>query len=176
VFRFRRVPPKLGHQLTIGVPQMLKKFTLIAALAVSTAPAFAGNQVLDLSSGTASFAATGPVLDGGQDTLSFVNLAAGTYDFLLSIAGQNITGMTATLNGQAATITLQGKISFAGLEGTSASPFNLAITGLAGAKATYSGDLTVTPSVPEPETYAMLLAGLGAIGFMARRRLPGNQA
>jgi len=24
--------------------------------------------------------------------------------------------------------------------------------------------------VPEPETYAMLLAGLGLVGFMARRR------
>jgi hypothetical protein len=28
----------------------------------------------------------------------------------------------------------------------------------------------VTPPIPEPETYAMLLAGLGVIGFMARRR------
>lgn len=28
----------------------------------------------------------------------------------------------------------------------------------------------VTPPVPEPETYAMLLAGLGLVGFVARRR------
>ena len=29
--------------------------------------------------------------------------------------------------------------------------------------------LSVTP-VPEPETYALMLAGLGAVGFIARRR------
>lgn len=32
---------------------------------------------------------------------------------------------------------------------------------------------TVNPPVPEPETYALLLGGLGAIGFLARRRRPG---
>ncbi|MFX9665008.1 FxDxF family PEP-CTERM protein [Acinetobacter baumannii] len=32
-----------------------------------------------------------------------------------------------------------------------------------------SGALSVTP-VPEPETYALLLAGLGLIGAAARRR------
>lgn len=38
---------------------------------------------------------------------------------------------------------------------------------------TYSGyvDLVQAPTaVPEPETYAMFLAGLGALGFMSRRR------
>ncbi|MES2741038.1 MAG: FxDxF family PEP-CTERM protein [Pseudomonadota bacterium] len=33
----------------------------------------------------------------------------------------------------------------------------------------YSGNINVT-AVPEPETYAMLIAGLGLVGFMARRR------
>ena len=33
----------------------------------------------------------------------------------------------------------------------------------------YAGNIAIAP-VPEPETYAMLLAGLGLLGFSARRR------
>ncbi len=32
------------------------------------------------------------------------------------------------------------------------------------------GELAITAAVPEPETYAMMLAGLGLLGFMARRK------
>ena len=39
----------------------------------------------------------------------------------------------------------------------------------AGAQARVTYDYTPT-AVPEPETYAMLLAGLGVVGFIARRR------
>jgi hypothetical protein len=38
-----------------------------------------------------------------------------------------------------------------------------------GGQASYGGNIVATP-VPEPETYAMLLAGLGVVGFLARRR------
>jgi len=35
--------------------------------------------------------------------------------------------------------------------------------------ASFNGNVQITP-VPEPETYALMLAGLGAVGFVARRR------
>ncbi|KAA3653948.1 MAG: PEP-CTERM sorting domain-containing protein [Proteobacteria bacterium] len=40
---------------------------------------------------------------------------------------------------------------------------------LTGAAAQFDGQLTVS-AVPEPESYAMLLAGLGLVGLIARRR------
>lgn len=48
-------------------------------------------------------------------------------------------------------------------------PFAMTMTGdaiLTGATLT----LDVAPAVPEPETYAMMLAGLGVVGFLSRRR------
>ncbi len=40
------------------------------------------------------------------------------------------------------------------------------------ASATHQDQMMATP-VPEPETYMMLLAGLGLMGFVARRRRQG---
>ncbi len=144
---------------------------LALAAALAAPAAFAGDQSIDLSSGSGSFIGTPTLLDGGNDVITFTNLAAGTYNFLLSVSSQNITGLTAELNGQWATITNLGKFSFANLDSTGNAPFVLTLSGIAGKKGLYSGELTVS-AVPEPETYALMLAGLGAVGFMARRRRP----
>jgi hypothetical protein len=42
-------------------------------------------------------------------------------------------------------------------------------SGVTGGSASYGGNLVAAP-IPEPETYAMMLAGLGVIGFLASRR------
>ena len=54
----------------------------------------------------------------------------------------------------------------------------IVVNGFSGGGGSFNGSvaLTATPiappplPIPEPETYAMMLAGLGALGFLARRR------
>jgi len=147
----------------------LKTLALAAGMACAAAPAFAGDQVIDLSSGQASFIGSATVLDGGDDLITFVNLAAGTYDFVFTLSSQYISGLAATIGGQSANVNSFGVASFAYLESTGDAPFTLSLSGLAGKNAAYSGELSVTP-VPEPQTYALLLAGLGVIGLLSRRR------
>ncbi|SDA20970.1 PEP-CTERM protein-sorting domain-containing protein [Nitrosospira sp. Nsp18] len=53
--------------------------------------------------------------------------------------------------------------------GTATAAFNLSPFD-PGAGNTSTFTLTQVPTIPEPETYAMLLAGLGLMGFVAKRR------
>ncbi|WP_198288897.1 FxDxF family PEP-CTERM protein [Methylotenera sp. 1P/1] len=54
----------------------------------------------------------------------------------------------------------------------SAGTYTLQIKGIVSGSAggSYAGLLNIATPVPEPETYAMLLCGMGLIGFMAKRR------
>jgi hypothetical protein len=57
-------------------------------------------------------------------------------------------------------------------------PLTLTVIGESGSNASYSGtiNMTAVAAVPEPETFAMLGAGLALVGFVARRRKAANQA
>ena len=49
-------------------------------------------------------------------------------------------------------------------------PDGMTVTSASGHDYTIDPTATVTAPVPEPETYALLLAGVGVLGFVARRR------
>jgi hypothetical protein len=51
--------------------------------------------------------------------------------------------------------------------------YHLDISGNLGAEASFGQYSVAISAVPEPETYAMLLAGLGLIGYSTRRRMQG---
>jgi hypothetical protein len=63
-----------------------------------------------------------------------------------------------------------GQLALA-LPSQAAGNYYLQVTGVANGTSggIYTGAISVT-AVPEPETYAMMLAGLAALGFLARRR------
>lgn len=80
-------------------------------------------------------------------------------------------GPNSTQTGDGVTTTLQVKSGSATLP---AGVYSLVVsgTGVTGVSASYGGNIVAAPvtPVPEPETYAMLLAGLGVMGAIARRR------
>jgi hypothetical protein len=128
------------------------------------------------------------------DTFSFGTLAraadiSGSLITFGSAAAQDIDFISAHLNGVPLSFT---RTTSAGVPQArergylSSSPFAagtplvLTVTGLAGEglaagsalAASYGGTLTITPAIPEPGTYALLLAGLATVAWVARRRQP----
>lgn len=112
------------------------------------------------------------ILSGGHDLISLLGLGAGSYNIGITVSGQylNFSGATSNLNGTTGVAVDFKNLSFYGVDYSGAGPFTLDLAGTTFADAAnYSGTYSVS-AVPEPETYGMLLGGLGLLGFISRRR------
>ena len=158
----------------------MKKLAILATLtAISVSNAWAVGGPLVFVGNTASFSTSvsgtftdfwtfNVVAPGASAAASATNIAFNGAGGITSFAGLlstvNLTG-TSTVNPPVIVSVLSG---FTGT--LSPGAYSLRISGTTGTGgASYGGNVVLTP-VPEPETYALMLAGLGVVGFVAARR------
>lgn len=160
-------------------------------------PSFESSVAGPLTYATSNWGTSGgseAVVLGGSDGSQFAQLSAGDNIYqAFSSDGAGLYNVNFLANGQGySSVYLSSDVNaqnFSNAQGTSGSPST--VYGPGWQSATYSFNATANTSyhvffegagtglgvdgisvtaVPEPETYAMMLAGLGAVGFVARRR------
>lgn len=129
-----------------------------------------------------NFLAAGPT-SGPLATLSFTGAGLDYISFLWG-SPDTYNVLTVTSTGGTQTFTAAG-LGFAETNGDQNFSQYVQFSALSGGKITAlsfsnlpemdafeSSNFSITTPVPEPQTYALLLAGLAAVGFVAHRRRP----
>lgn len=165
----------------------LAKFATAIALSVTALTSFAdtGGGPLDLTTGSTFFGRTpvGSFTDTYTFTLVGSSFSINSSATTAAVGDQDLDFTSLVLQ-TGAGVTIGTFVAEAGSNDVNeayrlpimtlaAGSYQIVISGLnSPAAASYSANVAVAAvaAVPEPETYALLLAGLGAIGFVARRR------
>jgi hypothetical protein len=126
-----------------------------------------------------------PLATGGfTQTVSFSTLSAGLYDIFGTAPAQNLTRTSAELDrkgwdnttpnfgkGKTAKVT---HVAYNYQDARSSAPMSLPLKGFSQGPAAYADDLGVAAG-PAPESSAMLIAALGLLGTIARRRIKASE-
>jgi PEP-CTERM motif len=157
------LPSPLADDQKYGVPTTgalgITTASQIAVLFNATEPAGNGVGVTDLT------------LKFYSSAGSFLGAIDGGAEFATSNPGNGVAGFTFVIDA-AQQATVDGWLAIGGA-GTRLA-LEASITGYSGGPETFliynlSPD-TLVASIPEPGTYALMFAGLGVVGFVARRR------
>jgi hypothetical protein len=168
----------------------MKTKALLATLVLSLAAGFASANDIQLDAGAITQDVNHPyghlfVHDAGNftDTIDFTvpygSLASSANPLLVTLGGVevfNITNLAYSLYGGTSSNAGTFYGTFLGDNTTHDVPLDLAgayhiiVSGLASGTEGGTYGVALVSGVPEPETYAMMLGGIGLLGFMARRR------
>lgn len=146
----------------------------VAALLATSASAFAATDLGTLGSDPVFFNGSGSgfVFDTFTFTLSELStLRVDVTDLKFPPTWSFSNLGIALLDSSFATVGSGNAADGLSFSGLAAGTYALALTGFTSGSmgGAYAGVLAAAP-VPEPETYALMLAGLGIVGFIASRR------